>query len=119
MNRWNIPNWLEKAALERDQACVYCGIIFSDEPQSFRERRSWEHISNNANIITLENIALCCRGCNSSKGAKLLEDWLDSPYCKRKNISKDTVAQVVKEALLNPQTFIPQIQAETPPPAGN
>ena len=44
MNRWNIPNWLEKETLERDKACVYCGIIFSYEPQSFRERRSWEHI---------------------------------------------------------------------------
>jgi hypothetical protein len=25
MNRWNIPNWLESAAYERDKACVYCG----------------------------------------------------------------------------------------------
>lgn len=106
MNRWNIPNWLEKAVFERDKACVYCGIIFSDTPQFFRERRSWEHITNNANIITLENIALCCRGCNSSKGTKLLEAWLDSPYCKRKNISNDTVAQVVKVALLTSQTLI-------------
>ena len=107
MNRWNIPNWLEKAVNERDKTCVYCGIIFSDEPQSFRNRRSWEHITNNDKIVTLGNIALCCRGCNSSKGTKLLEAWLDSPYCKRKNISKATVAQVVKEALLNPQALIP------------
>ena len=107
MNRWNIPDWLEKAVLERDKACVYCGTIFSDEPQSPGERRSWEHITNNANIITLENIALCCRSCNSSKGAKLLGAWLDSCYSKRNRISKETVAQVVKEALLNPQALIP------------
>jgi hypothetical protein len=106
MNRWNIPNWLEIAVLERDKSCIYCRIIFSDEPQSFREHRSWEHITNNAKIITLENIALCCRGCNSSKGVKLLEAWLNSSYCKRKNISKDTVAQVVKDALLNPPALV-------------
>jgi 5-methylcytosine-specific restriction endonuclease McrA len=105
-NRWKIPNQLVKEVFERDKACVYCGIVFTDEPVSFRERRSWEHIANNAKIVTLENIALCCRGCNSSKGAKLLEAWLDSPYCKRRNIRKDTVAQVVKEALLNPPTLI-------------
>ncbi|MGA2249863.1 hypothetical protein [Terracidiphilus sp.] len=106
MNRWNIPNWLETAVFERDKVCIYCGIIFNDEPRSFRERRSWEHITNNAKIITLENIALCCRGCNSSKGVKFLETWLDSSYCKRKNISKDTVAQVVKDALLNPPALV-------------
>jgi hypothetical protein len=104
MNRWNIPERLEEAVRERDKSCIYCGIIFSDDPQSFRERRSWEHIVNDANIITLENIALCCRGCNSSKGAKLLAVWMGSLYCKRKNISKDTVAQVVKEMLQNPRT---------------
>lgn len=101
MNRWNIPNSLEKAVFERDKACVYCGIIFSDTAPFARERRSWEHIANNANIITPQNIALCCMGCNSSKGAKSLEAWLDSRYCKRKNINKDTVAQVVREALFN------------------
>jgi hypothetical protein len=30
----------------------------------------------------------------------LLEVWLDSPYCRRKNIGKDTVAQVIRAALL-------------------
>jgi 5-methylcytosine-specific restriction endonuclease McrA len=57
MNRWSIPNSIEKAVFERDKSCVYCGILFGDEPQSFRERRSWEHIVNNAKLITLENIA--------------------------------------------------------------
>ena len=36
--------------------------------------------------------------CNASKGAKLLEDWLESDYCKRNNINKDSVAQVVKRS---------------------
>jgi Cu/Ag efflux pump CusA len=38
---------------------------------------------------------------NASKGAKLLEIWLESKYCKDKGITKDNVALVVKEALEN------------------
>jgi hypothetical protein len=37
--------------------------------------------------------------CNSSKGTKKLSDWIQSSYCKKRGINKDTVAQVVKEAL--------------------
>lgn len=40
--------------------------------------------------------------CNASKGAKLLKDWLKSDYCKRKNINENTVAEVVKNALIKP-----------------
>lgn len=39
--------------------------------------------------------------CNASKGAKLLEDWLNSDYCNRNEITEDSVAQVVKDALKN------------------
>ncbi|MFT6602338.1 MAG: hypothetical protein ACJAZZ_001485 [Dokdonia donghaensis] len=39
--------------------------------------------------------------CNASKDAKLLEIWLESKYCNEKGITKDSVAQVVKEALDN------------------
>jgi hypothetical protein len=47
----------------------------------------------------LENIALCCRSCNSSKGQKLLADWLGSEYCRRRGIDSERVADVVKRAL--------------------
>jgi hypothetical protein len=57
---------------------------------------------NDARIITRENISLCCRSCNSSKGAKLLEAWLGSEYCKRRGISRETVAEVVRQALAAP-----------------
>jgi hypothetical protein len=60
---------------------------------------TWEHIINDASIITRENIARCCVACNSSKGTKSLYDWLQSNYCKKRGINKDTVAEVVKEAL--------------------
>jgi 5-methylcytosine-specific restriction endonuclease McrA len=99
MNRWNIPDWLERAVIERDTHCVYCGVKFSSSNKIQKFKPSWEHIVNDAKIVTLENIARCCRSCNSSKRAKLLADWLDSNYCKKLNITKDSVAKVVNEAL--------------------
>jgi hypothetical protein len=64
-------------------------------------RPSWEHIVNDARIITRENISLCCRSCNSSKGVKPLQVSLESAYCKRRGITGETVAEVVKKALMN------------------
>jgi hypothetical protein len=99
-NRWNIPDWLENEIRERDKCCVYCGETFTDPKTSRKTAASWEHIINDENIITRENIALCCVGCNSSKGTKDLRAWITSDYCKRKNISDKTVTDVIKNALL-------------------
>ncbi len=98
MNRWNIPNWLEEEVIARDTNCVYCRSPFA-EGAGKGSLASWEHIVNDAKIITRENIVRCCRSCNSSKGAKPLITWLDSPYCKRRNISSKSVAEIVKYAL--------------------
>ncbi|HPN72838.1 MAG TPA: HNH endonuclease, partial [Candidatus Omnitrophota bacterium] len=54
---------------------------------------------NDAKNISEQNIVLCCKACNSSKGAKKLEEWLNSSYCKKKNINKNTVAGIIKSAL--------------------
>ena len=104
MNRWNIPDWLEKEVIERDRYCVYCRIPFGSGTRkgSFS---SWEHIVNDAKIVTRENIALCCRSCNSSKGAKLLATWLESAYCKRRGITSDSVADIVRCALMKPPSL--------------
>ena len=99
MNRWKIPDWLEQEVIERDRSCIYCGVAFGLSEARFGSRPSWEHIVNDAGIITRENIALCCRSCNSSKGVKQLAVWLDSPYCKKRKINGNTVAEVVKNAL--------------------
>jgi 5-methylcytosine-specific restriction endonuclease McrA len=99
MNRWKIPDWLKQEVIERDTSCVYCGVVFGLANAKFGSRPSWEHIINDAGIITRENIALCCRSCNSSKGVKLLAIWLDAPYCKNRDITKETVATVIKKAL--------------------
>lgn len=102
MNRWNIDDDLEKEIKERDKRCVYCNneMVSTIPPDKSRQYlATWEHIINDASIITIDNIARCCSPCNSSKGKKLLADWLKSDYCKKKNINKDTVAPVIKKVL--------------------
>jgi 5-methylcytosine-specific restriction endonuclease McrA len=104
MNRWNIPDWLEREVTDRDTNCVYCGIeFFSSAPDSRKFKPTWEHIINDSCIINRENIARCCMSCNASKGAKSHRDWLNSSYCKQRKITKDTVATVVKMALIEYQ----------------
>jgi 5-methylcytosine-specific restriction endonuclease McrA len=102
MNRWSLPDWLEEEVKARDQTCVYCGVRMIEQMPIRGSRKAvatWEHIINDASIVTRENIARCCVACNASKGSKKLSDWIQSPYCKERGISKDTVAVVVKEAL--------------------
>ena len=88
--------------MRRDAACIYCGIQMVDRCHPRGSRRAlatWEHIINDARIVTRENLARCCAACNSSKGTKTLADWLQSDYCKRRGINEDSVAEVVREAL--------------------
>ncbi len=95
-NQWGIPKEVENAVLKRDLKCVYCGCDFGTERA---KKRSWEHIINDVSIATMENIALCCIGCNASKGAKRLTQWLGSPGAKRRGITPETLAPVVLKAL--------------------
>jgi len=102
MNRWGIPPWLEKKVKNRDKTCIYCGIQMLEQMPPGGPRKAvatWEHIINDASIVNSENIARCCFACNSSKGTKKLSDWMNSNYCKRHGINKDTVAEIVKQVL--------------------
>jgi hypothetical protein len=102
MNRWGIPAWLEEEVKARDKVCVYCGVQMIERMPQGGSRRTvatWEHIINDASIVTPENIARCCSACNSSKGTKDLADWMQSKYCETHGIREDTVAEVVKQAL--------------------
>ena len=99
MSRWNIPDRLECEVIERDRSCVYCGVEFTAQRASRRGRPSWEHIINDARIITRENIARCCIGCNASKGTKDLVEWLQSKYCRTHGITRESVASVVRFVL--------------------
>lgn len=102
MNSWHIPDWLEKEVKDRDKKCVYCGVRLVDNVllgKSRKAKATWEHIINDARIVTPSNIARCCSACNSSKGVKKLVDWLKSDYCIKRGINKNTVASVIKRAL--------------------
>jgi hypothetical protein len=99
---WNIPDWLEREIEDRDQNCVYCCTEFGSSKETRKSVATWEHIVNDARMVNRENIARCCFSCNSSKGTKRLFDWLESDYCEKRGISKDTVAEVVRSALVVP-----------------
>lgn len=102
MNQWGIPIRLEKEVRARDTTCIYCRVKLIDKMPPNGSRRTLatlEHIVNDARIINRENIARCCVSCNSSKGTKKLSDWLESDYCKKRGITKDTVAEVVRKGL--------------------
>jgi 5-methylcytosine-specific restriction endonuclease McrA len=98
-NNWNIPNWLEAEVRARDLVCVYCRIPFTHHKVAKKTAPSWEHIINDETIITRENIALCCCGCNASKGQKPLSFWLNSKYCEAKGITKESVAPIIQQAI--------------------
>ena len=97
-NQWGIPKVVEDEVLSRDKPCVYCGAAFGTDRKSMK---SWEHIINDVSLCSPENIALCCIGCNASKGSKLLEDWISSPAAVRRGISQATIAPVITVALKN------------------
>jgi len=60
---------------------------------------SWERIINHAKVITSSDIALCCRGCNASKGEKTVSVWLVTKYCQALGIAAQTVAPIIKNAI--------------------
>ena len=100
-NNWGIPKQLEDEIRARDIRCVYCNVEFTSNRNNRSTSPSWEHIINDASIVTRENIVLCCMGCNASKGQKDLKDWLNTPYAKNKNITYGTVSDIVKSHLNN------------------
>lgn len=100
MNNWGIPAEIEKLVLKRDLCCVYCQVNFCNSKPSKENRKflaSWEHVINDVEITTPENIVRCCISCNSSKGSKHLKDWLDSAYCHNKNINISTVSHIIRQ----------------------
>lgn len=98
-NNWNIPSWLEGEVRSRDKTCVYCGTAFTSPKVSKKTASSWEHIINEETIVTRENIALCCCGCNASKGQKEFFVWLQSKYCVERGITEESVAPIIKKAI--------------------
>jgi hypothetical protein len=44
MNKWGIPEQIEKTVLLRDKQCVYCQVLFSKKAR--KTTASWEHVIN-------------------------------------------------------------------------
>jgi hypothetical protein len=97
--RWNIPTELVKEVIRRDAVCVYCRQTFVGPDGPARSRASWEHIVNDLTLITSANIALCCVGCNASKGTLTLRNWLTKEYCSSRRICESTMADVAVSAV--------------------
>jgi len=108
-NNFRIPDLLEKKIRERDKQCVYCHSSMNAYPikkdgkwshNKFKTAATIEHFDDE--IIynpPEEKLAICCMSCNTSRGAKELKEWFNLPYCKKRGINKDTVANVVKKYL--------------------
>lgn len=82
--------------IERDQICIYTGSQFVSGDYALRA--TVEHIDNDLQNVTADNIGLCTSSSNSSKGQKSLKSWFNSQYCRDRNINYNTVAPVVRRA---------------------
>ncbi len=71
-----------EALRERDgELCAYCRVVMSFEPMINGynpDKASLDHVLalKNLGSHTFDNTVLCCLRCNSSKGDRLLEEWL-------------------------------------------
>ena len=106
-SKFGIPDDELSAIRRRDTSCVYCGrdMIYPFEPLRRSESATVEHLSPDPPFyyrdgMTADNIVICCGSCNSSRGAKQLQDWFGSPYCVERNISLESVAEPVEAYLL-------------------
>jgi 5-methylcytosine-specific restriction endonuclease McrA len=94
-NTYNISEKDEQEIRARDKTCVYCRILMKRGAGS--SGATIEHFNNDGPFDEKYNVAICCRGCNSSKGAKELLAWFETDYCHKKKINDKTVSKPVKE----------------------
>jgi hypothetical protein len=102
-NKFGIPDDLLRPIRERDKNCAYCGkkMVFPYRRERIMESATIEHLNNNGPFhwkdgLELKDIVYCCAPCNSSRGQKLLPDWFLSPYCIKRGISTESVAEAVR-----------------------
>jgi 5-methylcytosine-specific restriction endonuclease McrA len=97
-NNYGICEKVEKHIRARDTICVYCRVLMKrPSPAKHRSEASIEHFNNDRPLTKEYNLAICCRGCNSSKGTKRLLTWFKTPYCIEREINIETVAGPVKK----------------------
>lgn len=103
-NSFGIPPDIEHRLRVRDRRCVYCGRRMKQYPRTRgtpRDKATIEHLNHRARWgeSSLDNLAICCGRCNSSRSNKSLVAWFASPYCEERRINIRTVAPVVKRFL--------------------
>ncbi len=104
-NRFGIPIDIENEIRERDTDCVYCRRQMKSYHQvkgTRGDQATIEHFNLDGPFywshgLEKEDLAICCRGCNSSRGMKKLLEWFETPYCVERNINENTVANPVKK----------------------
>jgi hypothetical protein len=94
-NTYGISKQDEQEIRARDKTCVYCGILMKRSVRSFGA--TIEHFDNDGPFAKKYNVAICCRGCNSSKGTKKLSVWFETRYCRENKISGKAVSKPVKD----------------------
>lgn len=103
-NSYGIPPDIEHRLRVRDRRCVYCRTRMKGYPHTRgtpRDKATIEHLNHRARWgeSSLDNLAICCGRCNSSRSNNSLVVWLASPYCQERLINIRTVAPVVKRFL--------------------
>jgi hypothetical protein len=96
-NIYGISKEVETKIRARDKTCVYCRVLMKRTSRARGAAEvTIEHFNNRGPYAEKYNVAICCRGCNSSKGTKKLLVWFESSYCVARNIHSKTVAAPVK-----------------------
>lgn len=111
-NKYGIPDKVENKIRKRDMPfCVYCRKRMTI-PKRGGSRSNWatiEHLDErgpgywdeswNGIRLSENNLAICCFGCNASRGQHNLYEWFRSSYCvdRKIEINKNTVTAPVKK----------------------
>jgi hypothetical protein len=96
-NSYEISEEIEGEIRARDKKCVYCRVSMKKPTRvKVAAEATIEHFNNDGPFTKKYNLAICCRGCNSSKGVKTLLAWFKTPHCAKWGINEKTVAKPVK-----------------------
>jgi len=105
-NKYGIPEEELNKIRARDKRCVYCHkeMLKHHNKKNQGDSPTIEHLNSDPPFywkdgLKIEDVAICCGSCNSSRGIKKLSDWFTVKFCKDRKINGDTVAGPVKEYL--------------------
>ena len=107
-NKFGIPEEELKKIQARDKTCVYCPkkMTYPYSISKHNDCATIEHLNHDGPFywkdgLKAEDIAICCGGCNSSRGKMKLLDWFKTSYCLKRNINENMVTEPVKEYIRN------------------